>query len=1012
MRKFLILFFLFVQLSIYAQYWQQEVNYKISVRLNDVSHSLSAFEEIEYINHSPNTINELYFHLWPNAYKNKHTALAKQLYQAGEKELSYAKNEDKGWVDSLNFKINGEIVKWELDKKNIDICKITLNKPLISGEKIIITTPFYVKLPNSKFSRLGHVGESYQITQWYPKPAVYDKNGWNPIPYLNQGEFYSEFASFEVEITLPKNYVVGATGDLQSPQEEEFLNNKCEESKSIIENDSIKRKSLTKEERKKNNKVFPPSSTEYKTIRFTQKDVHDFAWFADKRFLVLKGDVVLPHSKEKVTTWAMFTPQNTRYWKKSLEYLHDGIYYYSLWNGDYPYKQVTAIDGTIAAGGGMEYPNITIIGSVNSDITLETVIVHEVGHNWFYGILGSNERVHGWMDEGLNTFNEMRYMYTKYPKNTQLSDGFGDVLHFSDLSHYHQGQYGCRLLAYLGEDQAIETSSENFSSINYGLTMYQKTGLTFHYLKEIFGEEKFDKTMQEYYQTWKFKHPQPEDLKLIFEKSNNQSLSWLFDDLINKTYPVNFQIKKVKTKGEKTYVSIKNKSKIALPINFSYTSNENSSFFVTETFKGKKTFELPITGVNKIELNPTNRIPEMYLHDNIWKKKGFHRLEPLKIEMFIGDHEKNRTNLFLIPTFAFNSYDKFLVGVAVHNLGLPFKPVQFLISPFISTQSGKIKGIAEVSKTYHPGNFNKLIRVGFALKHFSLEEDGVENAYFIGFNPYVFWKFGDRKKSPSMLHTLHIQGTYRYDQSFNNHPKLITVYSVLEDNYTHHAGFFVQYQERFENRDWKYHSILRIDYMDNMENKDHVFRSSYEMTGSYNYIKKKSERYIELRYFIGNIWSFQNINFNQTNLDYRFALSGAAGLQDLFLEEYFINRNGENLNSSVQRMENMGGLKSVSNYGTSVSYMHAFNLYAQLPYLPKIFGVYGDLGFVPGVSGVEKVAQFGLGIRLFRIVGIYFPLYMSDNLEKSLTGFSYAETIRWTLKINFVNVPFRIKNMF
>src|SRR5690606_24268419 len=115
------------------------------------------------------------------------------------------------------------------------------------------------------------------------------------------------------------------------------------------------------------------------------------------RYEVLKSEVTLPHSGRKVTSWAMFTPKNATLWKKASEYLNDGIYYYSLWNGDYPYNQVTAVDGTISAGGGMEYPNVTVIGNSSSDLQLEIVIVHEVGHNWFYGQLGTNERLHGWM---------------------------------------------------------------------------------------------------------------------------------------------------------------------------------------------------------------------------------------------------------------------------------------------------------------------------------------------------------------------------------------------------------------------------------------------------------------------------------------------------------------------------------------------------------------------------------------------------------------------------------------
>src|SRR5204863_1450583 len=137
-----------------------------------------------------------------------------------------------------------------------------------------------------------------------------------------------------------------------------------------------------------NTMEFPPSAKEMKTIRFRQYRVHDFAWFADKRFFVLKDQIELPESKRKVDTWVFFTGKNWKYWKDATKYVNESTIFYSFLNGDYPYNHVTAVDGTIMAGGGMEYPNITVIGDVNSAFELDMVITHEVGHNWFYGILG------------------------------------------------------------------------------------------------------------------------------------------------------------------------------------------------------------------------------------------------------------------------------------------------------------------------------------------------------------------------------------------------------------------------------------------------------------------------------------------------------------------------------------------------------------------------------------------------------------------------------------------------
>src|SRR5665811_1471431 len=254
---FICLFsFMSVPLVLAQEYFQQEVNYKIQVSLNDKHHELNAFETLEYINHSPDTLHFLYFHLWPNAYSNNNTPLARQLFQVIGKEKLFNDTELRGFIDSLNFKGNGKQVQWNLLPGQPDICRIKLEVPLISGDSILITTPFRVKIPKGITSRLGHIGESYQISQWYPKPAVYDKDGWHQMPYLDQGEFYSEFGRFDVRITLPANYIVGSTGNLQTDSEIEMLDKLAADTAWIITADSV-------------GTNFPVSSKELKTLHYT-----------------------------------------------------------------------------------------------------------------------------------------------------------------------------------------------------------------------------------------------------------------------------------------------------------------------------------------------------------------------------------------------------------------------------------------------------------------------------------------------------------------------------------------------------------------------------------------------------------------------------------------------------------------------------------------------------------------------------------------------------------------------
>ncbi|MEY2924289.1 MAG: hypothetical protein RLZZ337_837, partial [Bacteroidota bacterium] len=229
--------------------WQQRVDYVIDAQLNDTNHTLAAKLKLTYTNNSPNELTFIYFHLWPNAYKNRNTAFAKQMEENNDLSFYYSSSEEKGYIDNLNFTTGNTSLKTE-ETNHIDIVKVVLDKPLKSGEKIEISTPFNVKIPKV-FSRLGHENQDYFITQWYPKPAVYDVNGWNEMPYLNLGEFYSEFGSFKVSITLPENYVIAATGECSNP--DEYKADGLEGT-----GDSV-----------------PASSKELKTVTFTADNVHD-----------------------------------------------------------------------------------------------------------------------------------------------------------------------------------------------------------------------------------------------------------------------------------------------------------------------------------------------------------------------------------------------------------------------------------------------------------------------------------------------------------------------------------------------------------------------------------------------------------------------------------------------------------------------------------------------------------------------------------------------------------------
>jgi len=981
------LLFLLLPFGAFSQYFQQDVSYQIEVKLDDKNHTLNGFESFTYKNNSPQTLDVIYMHVWPNAYKNKETALAQQLKRNDGDKIAKAEAKDLGFIDSLDFKVNGNQVKWDYDPKHIDIVVLHLASPLAPGQQIQISTPFKVKIPSGSLSRLGHIGQSYQITQWYPKPAVYDQNGWNAMPYLNQGEFYSEFGDFDVKITVPANYVVGATGELQTASEIAFLNDKVNESKKKLE------KLLNQEtDRSKN---FPESATEWKTIQYKQDRVHDFAWFADKRFLVLKGEVVLPHSKETVTTWAMFTPQNAKLWSNALEYLHDGTYYYSLWNGDYPYKHVTAIDGTISAGGGMEYPMITVIGNSSSKEELEVVIVHEVGHNWFYGILGSNERVHGWMDEGLNTLNEMRYVQTKYPDNTRFSDMVaGGRFHLGDLDHHDSGDIMYRSLASFGLDQPLETHSDDFSSFNYGAIMYQKTGVIFFYLMDYLGAEKFDAAMSAYYQQWKFKHPQPADLQKTLETQTGKDLNWLFKDLIQTTKHIDYNLKTVQIAKTGTVVKLANKGQVNGPIEVNiYGQDQKVETVWAEPGQKSVLVQTPFASISKVEIDRFNDIPELNRQNNLWvKDQVFHKLEPIKFEFLFGDHQKDQTAVFWTPMLGGNAYDGLMAGVTLHNIGLAPKKFTYLVSPMLSTSRLRPAGIAEFSYQILPTKAIELMRLGLSVKSFGTQRDtgnnnDAANNYFVAFSPYVAINFGDRKARHAFHHDLLIQGIYKRN--------------VLGGAISYNdQGAFVQLTTNYHKPAYQAQWVNRYEYFKTGD--EFISRIWTNLNQNFSYRIGKLDRDVTLNLFGGYTLNHQYSNLSGDR--FFWSMNGLQGPQDLFLEDYNFGRSDVSGFWSQQRMERHGQFHTGNSAGSNINWLTSATVYAQLPIKPNFFGVFADFGAGRGTfQTVDLYYNAGVALRLGKVFGVYFPLVYGNNTFSGDLFTNYAQNIRFTLRINPVN---------
>lgn len=1008
-----ILFILVYKLSVNAQqpYFQQEVNYKINVELNDTAHTLSAFEEIQYINNSSTSLNYIYFHLWPNAYKNNETALAKQLLEHNKTTLYFSKPSERGFIDSLNFLVNGKPIKWEFDKEHIDICKLILNEPLKSLDTLKITTPFFVKIPDAKFSRLGHDKQAYFITQWYPKPAVFDNSGWHQMPYLDQGEFFSEFGSFDVIITLPKNYLLSATGDrINSNEEEDFLN------------ENVKRTlyRLDTKDYKVDEMQFPVSETELKTIRFKQFRVHDFAWFADKRFNVLHDQIELPTTKKIVDTWIFFTNKNFELWKDAISYVNESTIFYSYLNGDYPYNHVTAVDGTIMAGGGMEYPNITVIGDMSNTTDLDITIAHEVGHNWFYGILGSNERDFPFLDEGINSFYEMRYMRAKYPSrklsNIISKDSTFKFFGLNKIQYYKEKEIAYFMSAKARTDQPINTASQDFTSFNYGSIVYSKTPVAFDYLMDYMGEEALDKAMQFYFEQFKFKHPSANDLAKTLSYFSGINLNWFTENLITSNHKIDYKLKNVKRNRDGSFkIKVKNKCNSLTPINITgFKNNRPVALIWNNGFKGKKIVEFPIIDVDYFKIDGADKMPDINRKNNFCKAHGlFKKAKPLQLNFITKIENPAKAQLNYVPIAGTNFYNGLLLGVSLHNYSFYQKRFEYNIAPMFAFNSKTPAGFAEFNLNTYPKKIFQQITYGAKLKSFAYDpENSIDNItnknnYYNYYKiaPYVNFEIKKKKANSPIKQFITITNTNLFADS-NDYNK--TCLTCEMRGYFHKNVYSYINQLNYELINKRainpFNLNINVQQATNMAKFSATF--NYKITLSPKY-------YFDVRAFVGTFL----YGTDDAKGFYRFRMRGYSGSDDYLFATNYVARNEQVGLGFTQFTDVDGAFKVYSILGNSSEWIAAINIKSpQLYVLPlKLFL---DIGTADGRSlDKDKVLYCaGVNVTLWKeILDIYIPISYSNDIKTALetNNINGTDRVRFTLNIHkLVPKDFLKNNLF
>ena len=493
MKCIYILLFLSPLFSL-AQNWRQQCDMVLDVTLDERDNTLDGFVRMNYHNNSPDSLSFIWIHLWPNAYKNDQTAFSEQLLQNGRTDFYFSSEAQRGYINRLDFRSGDEALAVEDHPLYIDIIKLVLPKVLAPGDSMEISTPFHVKLPY-RFSRSGYTDKDLAVTQWFPKPAVYDHNGWHPMPYLDQGEFYAEFGNYDVTIHLPKDFIVAATGELQG----------------------------TAWWREENRSIQPG----IQSLRFVQENLIDFAWFASKFYIEDHGTTSLTSGKE-VDVYAYYFPEDSASWNEAVSYAKEAIQFRSQALGEYPYAQVSVVHGLDKFSGGMEYPGITLLSGEMAGPMLDYIIEHEIGHNWFQGILATNEREHPWMDEGMNTYFDYRYLRQKYGTEEIM---VGIPENESLISRKLPENFTTLMLGGLesiGHGQPINTPSYEFTKLNNGIVPYHKTALWLEILEKYIGRETMGKVFTTYYQNWKFRHPGPGDFRKILDSVSGQNLDSLY----------------------------------------------------------------------------------------------------------------------------------------------------------------------------------------------------------------------------------------------------------------------------------------------------------------------------------------------------------------------------------------------------------------------------------------------------------------------------------------------------
>ncbi len=583
-------------------FWQQEVDYVIRATLNPANHELMGRESIRYVNHSPDDLPYLWLHLEQNACEPNsvsHALKQPPLVFLGA-VFDFSCQGFLGGITLESVTSGGQNLSHRVYGTTM---RIDLDEPLSSGDEITFEVAWRFTIPPYGLARMGRDGTLYEMAQWFPRLAVYDDvRGWNSEPYIGAGEYYLEYGDYDVTLTLPSEYIVAATGDLQNPDEVLTSDQRLRLQRAMTESDPVA--IITQSEAGDPSKTRPSSSGTL-DWHFTAETVRDFAFAASPDF---RWDAT---SWEGIRIEALYR-DGAANWEEAILMSRQSIKYFSEQWYPYPYSHATTIEGPIE---GMEYPMLTFVPAMEAREDLHWVVAHEFGHEWFPMLVGSNERFYPWMDEGFNTFIDLEAA-AEYFEGTD----YGNSIEWNPLAIYAEN-------AIAQEEQPMILRAAEQSNLFW--TAYQKPALMLQLLRhEVLGPERFDVAFRGYIEAWANKHPTPADFFRLMKDASGMDLDFYWRQWVMTASRLDqavVSVSGVSSEGTSEIVLANNEAMVMpveMKIDFADGTHTTLRFPVEMWNQGPRfTYNLADSReIVHLTLDPRDRYPDDDRSNNTWTR--------------------------------------------------------------------------------------------------------------------------------------------------------------------------------------------------------------------------------------------------------------------------------------------------------------------------------------------------------------------------------------------------------